>query len=178
MKNKQTATIVKIGVLSAIAFLLQVLGTVVGINVGGFLTVEISDLPALIGTFALGPWSGVLIEFIKNLLHCSITTTAFVGEFANFVINGLFVLTAGLIYKYNRTLNGALISMLISVVVMTLAAMLINYYVMLPLYMPAAENSAKLSLIFTTITPFNLCRGVVVSLLTFVLYKRLTPILK
>lgn len=178
MKNKKVNTLVKIGALSAIAFLLQLLGSAIGLNVGGFLTIEFSDLPALIGAFALGPWSGVLIELIKNLLHCSFTSTGFVGEFANFVTNGIFVLTAGLIYKKNRTLKGAVIGTVVAIFVMTAAAMLTNLYIMLPMYMPKADFTAKLNLVLYTITPFNFCRGIILAILTFLLYKRLTPILK
>ncbi len=177
VKNKVNM-LVKIGALSAIAFILQFLGSVIGLNVGGFLTVEISDLPALIGAFALGPVSGVIIEFIKNLLHCMITSTGFVGEFANFAVNGVFVLVAGVIYKLNRTRRGAVIAMIVSVITMTVMAMLINYFVMLPLYMKGAEASVKWNLVLYTITPFNFCRGAVIAILTFLLYKRLTPILK
>ena len=177
MMNKNVKVLVKIGVLSAIAYILQFLGSVIGINVGGFLTVEISDLPALLGCFALGPVAGVVIELIKNILHCAITSTGFVGEFANFTINGLFVLTAGLIYKYNRTLKGAVLGMIVGTLVMTLSAMLINLYVMLPMYMGGADFGARLNIVIYTITPFNFCRGIVLSLITLVLYKRLRPIL-
>ena len=87
MKRLNTKNISRIGALSAAAFILQLLGSVIGLKVGGFLEIEISDLPALIGTFAMGPAAGVIIEFVKNVLHCAITSTGFVGEFANFVIN-------------------------------------------------------------------------------------------
>ena len=90
MKRK-TNYIVKTGVLSAAAFMLQLLGSVMGLKIGGFLEIEISDLPALLGSFAIGPTAGVLIELIKNLLHCAVTSTGFVGEFANFFVNGIFV---------------------------------------------------------------------------------------
>lgn len=178
MNNKKVNTMVKIGVLSAIAFLLQFIGSAVGLNIGGFLTIEFSDLPALIGAFALGPLAGILIELIKNLLHCSITSTGFVGELANLVTNGIFVLTAGLIYKKNRTFKGAVIGTVVAIFVMTAAAMLTNLFIMLPMYMPKADFSTKMNLVFYTITPFNFCRGLVLSILTFLLYKRLTPILK
>ncbi|UKI36234.1 MAG: ECF transporter S component [Clostridiales bacterium] len=65
--DKKTSKIAKIGMLAAAAFILQVIGTYLGIKVGGFLDVEISDLPALIGALALGPGAGVMIEFVKNI---------------------------------------------------------------------------------------------------------------
>lgn len=177
MSKKNVRTLVKISALSAIAFILQFLGSVIGINIGGFLTVEISDLPALLGCFALGPVAAVVIELIKNILHCTITSTGFVGELANFTINGLFVFTAGIIYKYNHTLKGAILSMLIGVFVMTASAMLVNLYVMLPMYMGGADFATRLNIVIYTITPFNLCRGIVLSIITLLLYKRLRPIL-
>ncbi len=177
MKRK-TNYIVKTGVLSAAAFMLQLLGSVMGLKIGGFLEIEISDLPALIGSFALGPTAGVLIELIKNLLHCAVTSTGFIGEFANFFVNGIFVLTAGLIYKKNRTKKGALIGMLAAVILMTAAASAANLFIMLPLYMPNSAFSVRLNLVLSLITPFNLCKGTALSLITYVLYKRLSPLLK
>ncbi len=177
MKSSKSKYMVKIGMLSAIAFILQFLGSIIGFKVGGFLEIELSDLPALIGGFALGPVAGVLVELIKNLLHSFMTTTGFVGEFANFMVNGIFVLTASLIYIKNKTRKRALIGMLTAIVIMTLSATLINLYIMLPMYMPTADFNTKLNLVLTLITPFNFVRGIVLSLLTFFLYKRIRPIL-
>ena len=95
-KNTKTRTITTIAVMAAAAFILQLLGTVLPFKVGGFLEIEFSDLPAIIGTLSLGPVSGVVIELLKNILKCGVTTTGFVGELANFVINGTFVLVIGL----------------------------------------------------------------------------------
>ena len=105
----KTRKIVMIGMLSALAFLLQVIGSIMSLKVAGFLEIEFSDLPAIIGTLAYGPVAGVIIEFIKNLLHTLITSTGFVGELANFVMNGIYVFTVGVIYKYNKTKEGAFI---------------------------------------------------------------------
>lgn len=167
-----------IGVLSAAAFLLQLLGTVLPFKVGGFLEIEFSDLPAIIGTFAMGPVTGVVIELIKNLLKCSMTTTGFVGELANFLINGTFVLTAGLIYNRSKTRKGAVIGLCCAVITMTVMGMLANYFILLPLYMQGASFEVKMNLILTTITPFNLVKGAVLSLITFFIYKPLSPIIK
>lgn len=176
--NKKTNYIVKCGALAAIAFVLQLLGSIIGLKVSGFLEIEISDLPALIGAFALGPLCGVLIELVKNILHCAVTSTGFVGELANFFVNGVFVLTAGLIYKKKRTRRGALIGMLCAVVTMTAAAIASNLFIMLPMYMPNADFSARLTLVLSIITPFNLCRGTALAAITFFVYKKLSPILK
>ena len=177
MKISLVNRITRIGVLSATAYLLQMLGSFMGLKVGGFLEIEFSDLPALIGAFALGPVSGVVIELIKNLLHCFSSSTGLVGEFANFMVNGVFVFTAGMIYKYNRSRNGALISMLVAVITMTVTAMATNLFIMLPLYMKNADFNTKWSLVLTLITPFNFARGLVLSLITFFSYKKLKPLL-
>ena len=95
MKNEKIKFITKVGMLSAIAVILQYLGTVIGLRIGGFLDVELSDYPAIIATLAIGPTAGVLTELIKNLIHLTMSTTGFVGELANFIVNGVFVLTAG-----------------------------------------------------------------------------------
>ena len=186
MRNVQTVQGKKIsvrkaatvGVLSAAAFLLQLLGTVMPFKVGGFLEVEFSDLPAIIGTFSMGPICGVLIELNKNLLKCSFTTTGFVGELANFIINGIFVLTAGLIYSRNRTRGRAVLGLAVAIVAMTAAGIVTNMYILLPLYMPDADLSVKLALVLSTITPFNIIKGAVLSAVTFFIYKPLSPIIK
>ena len=174
----KTNKIVKIGMLTAIAYLLQILGSFMGLKVSGFLEIEFSDLPALIGALALGPVSGVLIEFLKNLLHCLSTSTGFVGEFANFVINGTFVLTAGLIYLLNRSRKGAVIGMTVATIVMTVAGIFVNLYIMLPLYMPQADFATKMQLVLYTIAPFNLVRGTALSCITYLSYKKLKKALK
>lgn len=165
-------------VASALAFLLQMLGSIMGLKVGGFLEIELSDLPPLIVSFAYGPMYGVTAELLKNLLHCAFSSTGFVGELANFFVNGLFVFCAGLIYKHNRTRRGAVAGMVAGVLATTLASILSNLFIMLPMYMPAADFSAKLSIVLKLITPFNLCKGIAVSLLTYVLYKRISHLLK
>ncbi len=177
MKSRKTNYIIKVGMLSAIAFILQVIGSMMQLKVAGFLEIEFSDLPAIIGSLSLGPVAGVVIELIKNLLHLTISSTGFVGEFANFVVNGSFVLVIGVFYKFNKTKKGAVIALILGSIVMPLAAAVVNYFVMLPLYMPAAGHAFKLNLVLTTITPFNFVRAIVLSVITMFSYKRLSPIL-
>ena len=178
MRRSRTDFIVKVGVFSAIAFVLQVIGSLMGIKVAGFLEVEVSDLPAIIISFAVGPWAGVCVELIKNLLHCMISSTGFVGEAANFAVNGVFVLVCGMIYKRNRTKNGAVIALAAATVVMSAAGILTNLYIMLPLYMPAWSFAEKISFIMSVMVPFNLCRGAVLSVITMLIYKKISTFLK
>jgi len=177
MNKTKTNYLIKVGLLSAIAFVLQVIGSMMSLKVAGFLEIEFSDLPAIIGALSLGPVAGVLIEFIKNLFHMMMSSTGFVGEFANFVVNGTFVLVIGIFYKLDKTKKGAIIALLMGSIVMPIAAALINYLVMLPLYMPAASHAVKFNLVLTTITPFNFVRAIVLSIITIFCYKRISPIL-
>ena len=105
MEKKRIDFIAKVGVFSAIAFVLQVIGSMMSIKVAGFLEVEISDLPAMIISLAIGPFAGVMVELIKNILHMTMTSTGFVGEFANFVVNGVFVFVLGALYRKRKTKN-------------------------------------------------------------------------
>ena len=177
MKSTRVRFITKVAVLSAAAFILQLAGSLAGIKVGGFLDVELSDFPAVIGAFAMGPGAGVLIELIKNFLHLTVSSTGFVGELANFIINGLFVLVAGIIYRRNKTKRGAVVALVFGTLAMAVGAVLANMYILLPLYMPAAGFGEKLKIVLSVITPFNLVRGAVLSVLAVCVYKPLSPIL-
>lgn len=182
MLNKKTNFIAKVGMLSAAAFILQMIGSFIGLKVGGFLEIEFSDLPAIVGTLALGPIAGVAIELVKNALHLFMTSTGGVGELANFFVNGVFVFAIGIIYKFNKTKKGALIALFSGTVLMTLSAVFTNLYIMLPLYesfMPSLNSfEGKINLVLTLITPFNFIRGLTLSLITLVIYKKISPVLK
>ena len=172
--NRSAYKITRIAVLVAISVLLQY---IVPFKVGGFLDVELSDFPAVIGTLALGPIAGVLIELLKNIIHLPVSTTGFVGEFANFVVNGTLVLVIGVIYKFNKTKKGALFALLAGTIFMTIAATLINRYIMLPMYMKNVPVNVYWDTVFSLITPFNFARGILLSILTFFSYKKLRTLL-
>ena len=173
-----TKFVVTIGIFSGIAFLLQVLGSIMGLKVGGFLEIEFSDVPPLILSLAYGPLAGVFAEFIKNLLHCAMTSTGFVGEFANFVINSVMCLVAGSIYHYKKTFKVALASLFLGTVFLCITGIFVNLYIMLPLYMPNADYSSKLALVMTTILPFNFVKGIVISFITVLIYKKVSRVIK
>ena len=175
---KKTRMLTVTAMLTAMAVILQYLGTVMGLKVGGFLEIEFSDLPAIIGTLSMGPVCGVLIELFKNIIHCFGTTTGYVGEFANFCVNGVYVLVLGLIYAGNKTKGRAVFGFFLATVIYSVTSALINYFIMLPLYMPAAETAFKLNLVLTLITPFNIIKGAVLAIITLLIYKKLSPIIK
>jgi riboflavin transporter FmnP len=193
VEKTKTQTIVKVGFLSATAFILMHLEFQVPLF-PGFLKLDFSDVPALVASFAIGPLYGVMVELIKNILHATVTQSGAIGEIANFTVGSIFVYAAGVIYQFNKTRKTALISMAIATVVMAVTASLLNYYVFLPLYqrvmgwpMDAIINMGKAAnknivdvktLISYGIFPFNILKGIVVSVITFLVYKKLSPFFK
>lgn len=178
MNLNKTKLITVVGVFSAIAFILQIIGSIMGLKIGGFLEIELSDLPALIVSLAYGPSFGIFVEFVKNLLHCTMTSTGFVGELSNFAVNGTMCLVAGLIYKHRKTFEWALVSLITGTAAMSLLGIFTNLFVMLPLYMPNADFSSKFNLVLGTILPFNIIKGITISIITILIYKKISNYIK
>ncbi len=192
MKKFTLATLLKISILGAIAFLIMLVDFPVWFA-PYFYQIDFSDIPALIGAFSLGPLAGIGIELIKNVLNIALTgsITGGIGEVANFIIGAMFVGIAGIIYKKNKTRKSAIIGMVTGTLVMAVVGSLLNYFVLLPLYskiMPieAILDLAKAvngivvdlkTLVIYTVFPFNIVKGIIVSLLTLPLYKRLSKVL-
>lgn len=193
-ENLNTRTMVKISVLAVIALILMLLDFPLWFA-PTFLKFDISDVPALIGSFALGPMAGVLVQLVKNLLNLLVegSGTGGVGEFANFLVGSIYVYTAGLLYYKNKTFKNAIIGMIIGVLAMTISISIINYYFMIPFYaklfglpidkivaMGSAVNKYVVdfkTLILYAVVPFNLFKGIIVTLVTLLIYKRVSPIL-
>lgn len=187
-----TKALTKIAVLSVIAYLIMFLEIPV-MFFPGFLKIDLSDIPALIGAFAMGPAAGIMIELIKNILHfITKTTTGGVGELANFLVGTALIVPAAIAYRQYQSKKAAIVGLIIGTMVMGIAGGLANYYILLPFYakiMPmeqiiawsAAANGAIVdmkTLIFYAIIPFNILKGIVVAVITSMLYKKLSPILK
>lgn len=188
-------TIVQIGMLSAIATVLMLFEIPLPFLAPSFYELDFSEVPVLIGCFAMGPVAGILIELVKILLNLVIngTITAGVGEAANFLIGCAFILPAGMIYKRRKSRKTAIIGMAVGTVTMTILGCFLNAYVLLPAYasafgwpldsiieMGSAINPVVKSLpafVILMVAPFNILKGVVVSLITFLLYKYISPIL-
>ena len=160
-----------------------------------FYKVDLSEVPVLIGTFAMGPVAGILIELIKILLKILFkgSGTAYVGELANFVIGCAFLLPAGIIYWRKKTLRRAILGLILGTVFMAAAGALMNAYVLLPLYAGFyggmdniiaagtavnASIDSVLTFVIIAVTPFNLVKGVIDSVLIMLLYKRVSNLLK
>jgi len=193
MRDEKLIKLIKISLLAVIAFLLMYIELPIPIF-PSFLKIDISDLPALLGAFALGPIAGVIIELVKNILHgVFASSTALVGEFANFLVGSCLVLVSGYIYKVRKSKGGAMAGLLIGIVCMSIFAAILNYFVILPLYekvlgFPIAavvgmgskinHNIKDLnSFVIWMIIPFNLFKGIIISVMTLALYKSVSPIL-
>lgn len=180
MSNVSTKTnyLVKISLLSAICVVLMYLEFPL-LPAFPWLKIDGSDLPALIGAFAFGPLTGVVIEALKNVLIILVkgTETAGIGNLANFIIGGTFVGTAGMIYKYRKTMKTAIISMAVAIVVMSLVGILANVFILIPMYMPGMSNSDLMNYVIKGLVPFNLIKGFGVSVITLVIYKRVSVII-
>ena len=160
-----------------------------------FYKMDLSEIIILIGGFAMGPWQAAVIEFVKMALNLIIhgTITAGVGEISNFILGCSFVIPACLIYRRNKCKKSAIKGMIIGAVSLSVLGALLNYFALIPAYVAIAGlpmdtiigmansvNPAVTSLetlvIFATI-PFNLIKGVICSLVTALLYKRISPML-
>ena len=119
--------------LSAVAFILMFLDFSVPF-MPAFIKMDLSELPALIGAFSMGPVCGILICLIKNVLHLFITTTGGVGELSNFLLGVAFVLPAGLIYRHKKSRRSALIGSLLGAVIMGVFSVVSNYFLVYPVY--------------------------------------------
>lgn len=190
-----TRTMVKISVLGVISFVLMFFELPLVWLAPPFIKIDISDLPALIGAFAMGPMVGVIIQLLKNVLNVVIegSTTGGIGELANFVVGSAFAYTAGFVYFKKKTFGRAVAGLLLGTVVMTIVITVANYYVMFPFYaklfgwpieslveMGTAVNSNIVDLktmMLYSIVPFNLLKGTMLTAITILLYKKVSPLL-
>ena len=198
MNNKKklnTKMIAQIGMLGAIAVVLMLFEIPLPFA-PSFYEIDFSEVPVLIGCFTMGPMAGVLIELIKIILNLCIngSVTAGVGELANFVIGCALVLPAAFIYKRKKTKKAAIIGLVTGTLFMTISGCFINAYVMLPTYAKAfgmpiealvemgSAVNASITDLFTfvmfAVVPFNLLKGVLVSIIVLLIYKKISPILK
>lgn len=199
MKQKNTVgaksrinirTMAIVAILSAIAYVLMFMEFSVPL-MPGFIKMDLSDLPALIGTFATGPVGGILIALIKNILHLTVTSTAGVGELSNFILNAVFILPAGLLYKYKHTKASACGGAILGAVLMAAVSVASNYFIVYPVYynfMPEDTILAAYQAIFPGVDsilqslvlfnmPFTFIKAMISVVITFLIYKRLVPIL-
>ena len=191
-----TRKITMIGLFSALAMILHIFDFPVLFLAPGFYKLDFSEIPALVGTFAFGPVAGVMIEFCKIMLKLFMkgTSTAFVGDLANFVIGCSFILPAGIIYMFKKTKKNAIAASAVGTLIMTVFGTMFNAIYLLPAFsklygmpldaivgMGTAVNgniTSVASLVIFAVAPLNLLKGSSVSTVTMLTYKKLSPILK
>lgn len=177
--------------LSAVAFILMFFDFSVPV-MPSFIKMDLSDLPELIGAFAMGPVCGVLVALIKNLLHLTISSTGGVGELSNFLLGAAFVLPAGLIYKSKKTKTRALTGAVAGAVIMGVFSIVSNYFMVYPFYynfmaeeailaayqaiLPGMKSILQCLICFNM--PFTMVKGLISVAITMLVYKPLSPILK
>ncbi len=191
MKNSSMRKITVTAVMAALATALMFLEVSVPL-MPEFIKLDFSDLPALITSFAFGPAWGVAVCLVKNLVKLLNTYTAGIGELANFILSAVFVAVAGLVYKNKHNKKFALIGALIGALAMAAISFPSNYFVVYPIYenlmskeailgaykliYPKTQSLAQALLIFNV--PFTFIKGMLNSAITFVIYKKISPILK
>ncbi len=195
MNNQKISTRVMAGsaMLSALAVVLQFIEFPLPMLMPPFIKFDVSDLPPLIGAFAYGPLAGVLIELIKNLIHCAVTKSAAIGELSNFILGACFTATAGAVYRHHKTKRTAIIGAVCGSVVMGLVSVVSNYYIVYPFYyrafmpeevvlsayqaiLPGVTSILQCLFIFNL--PFTIVKGVICTLIAIPVYKPLRKILK
>ena len=177
------------GILAAMAVILYY----IEIPVVAFYKLDLSTLPAILAGFAMGPLPGVAVVVIKNLVHMLGTSTACVGEMADIIMSSCFIIPASLIYRRRKDRKSAVLSMAAGTVLMTIAGVLVNYFILIPAYQTLMnlplevivgmgtnvwsyiDNTVKLVIFITA--PFNILKGAVLSVVTYLLYKRVSPLL-
>ena len=188
-----TKTIAKVGILSAIAYVLMFISVPLPIF-PSFLKIDLSDIPAIFGGMSLGPIAGIAIVINKNFLQgITASTTGGVGEFANVIIGGSYVLIICLFYRKWKNIKAVVAGGLVGIVAMTIMGCIMNYYIMMPLYatvygMPldaiiqmGTVINSKVTDLYTfviwMIAPFNIIKATLMTVVTLPLFKKMEKIL-
>ena len=181
------ATMTRIAILAAAASILFL----IEIPIVAFYKLDLSNIPVLLGAFSMGPVPGLIILALKSAIGLLHSSSAGVGELADFIMGAALLIPASLIYHRNKTRRNALIGMIVGTVCTAVVGVLVNKFIMLPFYMGAfhmdmegiisaakvggVDSEWKLLLLITG--PFNLLKGAVLSIVTYLIYKPLSPIL-
>lgn len=192
-----TRKVAMVGMFSAIAMILMLIEFPVGFA-PDFYKLDFSELPILVGTFAFGPAAGVMMEFVKILLKLLVkgTTTAFVGDLANFAVGCSFILPASVVYAFRKSKKSAVIACIVGTLFMTVFGTAFNAIYLLPAFSrlygmpldtilemgvkanPLVAEGNIISFVAACVAPLNLLKGSLVSILTLLIYKPLSPIIK
>ena len=198
MDRTRTRTIAQVAMLGAVAGVLMNFEFPLPFLAPSFYQLDFSEIPVLVGTFAMGPVAGVLIELVKILVHLVTkgTMTAGVGDIANFLMGCAFIVPAGLIYRFHyvKSRKHAVMGMAAGTVITTILACVLNAYILLPAYgkafgvpiesfieMGSAVNNGVnglLGFVILIVVPFNLVKYTLTSVIVFFIYKKLRVILR
>lgn len=187
-----TRKITVIGMLSAFAYVIMMFDFAVPMLIPDFITMDFSELPALIGAFSMGPLEGVLICLVKNLIHLTRSRTGGVGELSNFILGASFVFTAGMIYRCKKSRKTAVIGSFAGALAMALVSIPSNYFLTYPVYakfMPIDAILAAYQEIYPNVNgllgclvifnaPFTFVKGMCSVLITLLIYKKISPAIK
>ena len=193
----QTRKIAMIGMFSAVAAILMLFEFPLPFA-PFFYKLDFSELPILVGTFAFGPAAGVMMEFVKILLKLFIkgTSTAFVGDLANFAVGCSLILPASVIYAFRKNKKSAIVACIVGTLTMTVFGTAFNAIYLLPAFAelygmpldtilamgsevnPLMTEGSIVSFVVVCVAPLNLIKGSIVSLVTLLIYKPLSPIIK
>ncbi len=195
VKMLSTRKMAMIGMFSAIAMILHLFDFPLPFA-PGFYKLDFSEIPIMIGTFAFGPVAGVLMEFLKILLKLCIkgTSTAFVGDLANFCVGCSLILPASAVYEFVKTKKGALSGVITGTITLTVFGSAFNAIYLIPtfadLYGLPLENLVAMgtavnpsikdvnTLVLFAVVPLNIIKGAAVSVVTMLIYKPLSIIIK
>lgn len=185
-----TNIMVKTAILGVVSFVIMLCEFQIPIF-ALFLKMDLSDIPVLLAGFSMGPLAAIMVATVKNLLHAFITRTAFIGEIANFLTGAFIAVPASLIYEHDRTKKGAVIGMISGTITMAIGMSFFNYYIAVPLYQKILNIPLEAivsagtkvtphivdlrTLTVYSILPFNILKGIFVTLATSLIYKRLSP---
>jgi len=195
-KNKYmpASFLTKIAMLSVMGFLLMFLQILLPLC-PPFMELDLGDLPALVGSLVLGPYAGIWVQLIKNLLKAIFNgNTGGVGEFANFIIGIAFILPVSILYKNKKCLKNYFIGVLLGTVLMILTSCIMNYFILVPVYasvfgLPIEQIISMTSnvnkyvidlktLIFYSVAPFNLFKSILLGILGYFMAKLVVPFVK
>lgn len=201
MKKRSTRRLVAIGVLSSVAAVLMFFEFPLTVVAADFYKLDLSEVPALVGAFAYGPVAGLVIEVVKIIVKTSITgsMTMGVGEVANFLIGAALIVPAALIYQRKKSAKSAVYGMGVGILSMVTVGAILNAFVLLPAFayfLTTPEYTVTISdfvfatnlvnplvtdvttMILFSVVPFNLIKGLLVSAIVILIYKRISIILK
>ncbi len=173
-----TKKMVAIALFAAIAVVLMWFPQIPLIPAAPYLQYDFSDIPILIGSFSLGPLAGFLMTTIKNLIYfITKGQSGLIGSFMNWATTLMFILPASIIYhKVKKTKWSALVGMIVGTIIFSIGAVYLNIYVALPIWGIPTDNI--IPLIKTAVIPFNLLRGAISTLMTMLLYRRVTDAIR